>query len=475
MEKQKILIVDDNSNFIESLRKTLKNFHPKDKELEILAAKNEQGAIVLLQENQDIKVMLLDYAMEHEDSGKRIFDFVRKRLKNETIQIIYLTGEVGNSDQRKIVDRDSPNDFINKNPWDSERVKTSIATRLDAYDKLISITAEANTALKEAEIYKSVARKEIEEKMGKGKAISKVFDQIEKYAKTDAPILLEGETGTGKELIANYLWKNSSREEMRILNCGSLSAELADSELFGYKKGAFTGADSDKIGLVKATDKGILFLDEINSLPLEVQVKLLRVIEYGTFIRKGDTEETKVDVRIIAAGNKSFQDLIEKGEFRDDLYERFNRKIYIPTLKERIEDIDHFIDYFLLNESNKQSKKVFISDEARKLLTKNEWERNVRQLKNTIANLVTEVELDKKSKTYIIQPELIKECLQEKGKRKNDVPDNDFSLQTAVDIATKKAILRALEKTSGHNEKAIELLIIARGTYYKEKDRLGIK
>jgi two-component system NtrC family response regulator/two-component system response regulator AtoC len=338
----------------------------------------------------------------------------------------------------------------------------------------VSVTTEANTAREEAENFKSVARKEIEEKMGHGKVIVKVFDQIEKYAKTDVPILFEGETGTGKELIANYLWKNSSRKDMRTLNCGSLSSELADSELFGHKKGSFTGADSDTIGLVKTMDNGILFLDEINSLPLEVQVKLLRVIENGTFIRKGDTTESKVNVRIIAAGNKSFQNLIEKGEFREDLYERFRKRIYVPNLKERIEDIDHFIDHFIDDESNQQGKKVFISKEARKILSESDWERNVRQLKNTIANMVTEVEMDNKTKTFLIRPELVRECLKETGRSKSEIPNNDFTLQTAIDRVTKQAILRALEKTGGHNEQAIKELRIARGTYYKEKERLGI-
>lgn len=473
MQIQKILIVDDHDDFRNSLKELLEDeFLKQGEKLEIMGAKTEGFAKLLLKDNPDIKVTLLDYVMEYDNSGQRIFNFIKEEIKHKT-RVIYLTGAVRETDQKIIEKRDNVDDYINKNPLDIDKIATSINRRLTTYEELERCEIKANAVLKEVEVLKTVVRKEIEEKMGKGKVISKIFDQIEKHAKTDAHILLEGETGTGKELIANYLWKNSLKKEMKTLNCGSLSSELADSELFGHKKGSFTGAVSDEIGIIKATDGGILFLDEINSLPLEVQVKLLRVMEYGTFIRKGYTEETKVNIRIIAAGNKSFQELIDIGKFRDDLYERFTKKITIPTLKERIEDIDHFIDTFLSNESNKQSKKVFISDDARKLLSVTEWERNVRQLKNTIANLVTEVEIDKKSETYIIKLELLKECLQDNRKRKNDVPDNDYTWETAQNIAMKKAIERAMKKGETH-VKAIELLGIAKNTYNDWRKKLGM-
>lgn len=479
MEKQKILIVDDQPNFIASLRRTLNEFKPNGKELEILEATTEQGVIAQLRAHPDIKLLLLDYVIEHEDSGYRVLKSIREILKNKTVQIYYLTGEIGNEDQRRIVDRDSSlglNGFIRKNPWDTEGLKSCITIGIETYDKLVAITSETNAAHEEVEKYKTKLRKDIEEKMGKGKVISKVFDQIEKYANTDIPILLEGETGTGKELIANYLWNHSSRKEMRILNCGSLSPELAGSELFGHSKGAFTSADSETTGILKIIDGGILFLDEINSLPLGVQVKLLRVIESGNCERIGDKKEFKVNVRIIAAGNKPFQELIEKGEFREDLYERFSKKIYIPTLKERIEDIDHFIKCFLNDESNKYGKQVSISDEAQKLLAAHEWKRNVRQLKNAVANLVIEVEPDKKTKTYIIQPELVKEYLQEKHSQdeRDRVLDKDFTWETAEKTAMQTAIKRVLKITNGNNEEAISLLKIARGTYFTWKKKLGI-
>ncbi|MDR0603881.1 MAG: sigma 54-interacting transcriptional regulator, partial [Bacteroidales bacterium] len=482
MKREKILIVDNNQKFIASLSKTLSIFKPKGKELKILTATSEQSAIVLLQDNLDIKVILLAYVMEHEDSGRRIFDFVRKDLKNDIMQIIYLTEGVPNANQQKIVERDSPNDFINKIFEDKNRIQTSIAIGLDNYNKLTGLTAETNIALQKIKNFESAARREIEEKMGKGKVISKVFDKVEKYALSNIPILIEGETGTGKELIARYISTISSTK-MTIQNCSALNPELAYSELFGHKKGAFTGADNDTIGIVKATEGGILFLDEINSLSIKVQIQLLRVIEQGTFIRMGDTSETKVNVRIIAAGNESFKDLIAKGLFRKDLYIRFTKKIYLPTLKERIEDMDYFIDHFLLKESKNQGKKVFISNEARKLLSDFHWEGNVRELKNIIINLVIEVDLiDKQSNQYVITPKLVKECLQDNGDlsnglpneetRKNNLPDNVFAWEKILAITRKEAIIRALIETHGNNEKAIALLGISRITYYRWKKEL---
>jgi DNA-binding NtrC family response regulator len=442
---QKILIVGDNATAIKSMQKTVENFYPSDNRLEILMATSEQGTKILLHENKDIKLILLDEKMENDDAGKQVFDFVRRQLKNNAIQFI----------------------FFDRNGLDSESLKTSIASGLEAYDKEALIIAET-------EVSKTPARKEIETIMGSGKVISKVFDQVEKYAKKDIPILIAGETGTGKELIVNYLLKNSSREKIKIVNCASLSPELADSELFGHSKGAYTGADNETIGILRAIDGGILFWDEINSLPIKVQIKLLRVIEYGTFERVGDMKEFKVNVRIIAATNEPLQNLIEEGKFRKDLYERFTKKIYVPTLNERIEDMNYFIDFFLSLEKDKQ---VFISDKARKVLSEYKWTGNVRQLKNTIINLVIEVELDKKSKKYIIQPELVIECLHEHdGRREDNVLDNsNLNFQIVVDTAKRNVILLALKKTGGNNKEAMLLLGMSPRTYYREKERLGIK
>jgi transcriptional regulator with PAS, ATPase and Fis domain len=322
-------------------------------------------------------------------------------------------------------------------------------------------------------ISKTSLRQEIEYRMGKGKVISEVLDKVEKYAKTDQPVLIEGATGTGKELIANYLCRLSSRKKITV-NCGSLSRELANSELFGSVKGAFTDARDTK-GKVEAADGGILFLDEFNSLPLDVQANLLRLIEHNTFTKVGDIVEHKANVRIIAAGNKSFKESVTRGELRLDLYERFIKTIYVPTLKERIEDIDYFIDRFIAEENKALGKNVSISNAARNFLINCNWPGNVRQLKNFITTLIIEAEMDRQSKKYVIQPQSVRECFNERCQNNFDnIPEDDYTLQTAYDTAEKKAILRALDKTGGNNEKAIELLGVSHGNYYNLKKKLGI-
>jgi two-component system response regulator HydG len=332
---------------------------------------------------------------------------------------------------------------------------------------------------------RNLLRREMENIMGKGKAISEVIDQICKYAGINKPIFIEGETGTGKELVAKYLCELSPWKKMVTLNCGTLSKELAANELFGSVKGAYTDAQN-KQGKVEEAEGGTLFLDELNSLSLDIQVNLLRLIECRTYTKIGDNVERKANIRIIAAGNESFEELVEKGKLRQDLYERFGKIIYVPSLKERIEDIDFFIDRFLAEESKTLDRAVSISDEARKLLVNHEWTGNIRQLKNFVEILVIEVEPDKQSNEYVIKPQLIHSLFNERRqKRSDDIPksdipeeeedDDDYTLQTAHDIATKKAIMRALDKTGGHNGKAIELLGISHGTYYELKKRLEIK
>jgi transcriptional regulator with PAS, ATPase and Fis domain len=344
-------------------------------------------------------------------------------------------------------------------------MKTAIDVQLNNYD---TIAKDSKTAKK------PFLRRDIENQKGKGKVISAVLDMVEKYAGIDKPLLIEGETGTGKELIANYIGRLSGRKVLTI-NCAAISKELVNSELFGSVKGAFTDAQNKK-GFIEAIDGGILFFDEFNSLPLDTQANLLRFIENKTFIKVGDTTLHTSDIRIIAAGNKSFKELVKKGELREDLYARFIKTIYIPTLKERSEDFDYFIDRFIAEANKMQGKTTSISDEARKILESYDWSKNIRQLKNVIEILVIEVEPDKLSKKCIIKPQFVRKCIEENEQKcLDDFPEDDYTLQTAHDVVDKKAILRALNKVNGNNSEAIKLLQISPTTYYKFKKRFEIE
>jgi DNA-binding NtrC family response regulator len=452
---EKILIVDSDRDYVSRLSKVLM----KDNRREVLYSANEEKTLVQLKENPDIKLVLIDdsikrYEFEH------ISNYIKKRIGTK---ILIISDQAGNILESEVI-----------NKLDIDSIKNCIIAQLSDYDKFA----------KYSEISQTSSRQEIEYLIGKGKVISKVLDKVEKYAKMDKPVLIEGETGTGKELIANYLHKLSARKNMVIVNCGILSEELAACELFGSVKGAFTDA-RDRPGKLDAADGGTLFLDEFNSLPLDVQVKLLRFIECGTYTKVGDTVGHHTNARIIAAGNESFKKLVEKGKFRQDLFERFIKTVYVPTLKERIEDIDYFVDRFIAEENKIQGKTTSISNEARKLLTGHEWYGNIRQLKNFITMLVVEVEADSYSKENIIKPQLVWECFDECQQKKtdnspkNDSPEEDYTLQTACEtahaIAAEKAIKRALVKTGGNNNEAIKLLDISRGNYYSLKKKFGIR
>ena len=320
-------------------------------------------------------------------------------------------------------------------------------------------------------IRKLNVRKEIESIMGKGKIMRKVLEIVELYANQDCPLLFEGETGVGKGEIVRYLHSIGTRSEkdLVIMDCSAFVETLIESELFGVKKGAYTDAKEDRQGRIEAANGSTLFIDEINSFPKHLQPKLLRVIQEKEITKVGDNKPIKVDVRIVAASNEKFQDLLRHKRFRRDLYERFIEIITIPTLQERQEDFSFFINKFIKEKSNELSKKnVRISNEAKKLLKSHVYEGNVRQLMNVIHKLVTHVKQGEKGS--IINVAMVKECLlKEIITKKEGEFNDDFTWETALNAARKKAIERALKETNGNHEKAIVLLGISRRTYYEWK------
>lgn len=228
--------------------------------------------------------------------------------------------------------------------------------------------------------------------IGKSQAIYDLLEIVDTAAPTNISVLINGESGTGKEVIANSIHKLSERKHKPFvaINCGALPENLIDSELFGYEKGAFTGAVAQKKGLFEVADTGTIFLDELGEMPLKTQVRLLRVLESGEIVRVGGTESIRVDVRVIAATNKNLLDSIEKNEFRRDLYYRLKAiTIFLPALKDRREDIklllDHFIKQYILH-----NHVIFggIEEEATQILLNHSWPGNIRELKNMIETLL---------------------------------------------------------------------------------------
>lgn len=225
--------------------------------------------------------------------------------------------------------------------------------------------------------------------IGNSKSFQNVFKIVGRVARTTAPVLVSGESGTGKELVATSLHQYSDRrkQELVALNCGAIPENLLESELFGHEKGSFTGAASKRIGRFEQCDKGTLFLDEIGDMPLQVQVKLLRVLQEGTFSRVGGNETLKCDVRIVAATNKNLAQEVTLGNFREDLYYRLNVvELKLPPLRERKEDIPLLAEFFLQKITRKNGMaRIRLSGEAGIFLQQHHWPGNVRELENTMA------------------------------------------------------------------------------------------
>jgi two-component system response regulator PilR (NtrC family) len=294
--------------------------------------------------------------------------------------------------------------------------------------------------------------------IGKSPKMRALFEMIQKVAASQSSVLILGESGTGKELAARSIHTCSPRRSKPFVgvNCGAIPENLIESELFGHKKGSFTGAVSDRPGLFEQAEGGTLFLDEIGELPLLLQTKLLRVLQEREFKRVGDAQTRKTDVRIICASNRDLEALVTVGSFREDLFYRINVvQLVLPPLRERIEDIPLLAEYFCRKyQARGQSAPVTITPGALKALMNNPFPGNIRELENCI------------ERSLIIDPAVISESTlpqQLTGKSAYltadcDIPESGIMLEPLLEELEKKYLLKALEKTGGAKKKAGELL-----------------
>ncbi len=290
------------------------------------------------------------------------------------------------------------------------------------------------------------------------------------YAKSEAPVLILGESGVGKELLARYIHRESGRKGKFVsVNCAAIPENLFESELFGYVKGAFTGALSDKPGLFEEADGGTLFLDEIGELPLSLQAKLLRVLQEGEVRRLGSNRTKKVDVKLVAATNRDLKELVSQGKFREDLYYRLNvLTLKIPPLRERPEDITALTGYFLKKFSSKYGKKVEMTPEALEILLSHSFPGNVRELENLIHRLVI-------TSDGTIKPEDLKDLTDSKSQSPEEIT-LDFSepLPQKVARLEKMMIEEALKRTGYVQTKAAKLLGIDEKSLRYKRRKYGI-
>ena len=313
--------------------------------------------------------------------------------------------------------------------------------------------------------------------IGQSSAMQRIFRMVEKVAESDTTIMLNGETGTGKGLIARAIHEASDRNGKPFIqiNCGATPEGLLESEFFGYRRGAFTGATSDKVGKFEMAKGGTIFLDEIGDMSADLQVKVLRVLEEGEFERVGGNRTIKSDARIIAATHRDLEEEVQKGNFREDLFYRlYVIPIMLPTLKERKSDIPYLISYFLGQFGQKvESPLVEVSDAATKILMNYSWPGNVRELKNLIERLVVLHEGE------VILPGDLPEKLrvenEQAAQRKLDASGNGISFSTAVNEFEKALIISALEKTNWVKNRAAQLLKIKRTTLVEKIKRYNLE
>jgi DNA-binding NtrC family response regulator len=356
------------------------------------------------------------------------------------------------------------------------------AIKMGAYDyvtkpfQMDELVLTVKKALENRLLKKEVVRlkKEVESRyhfhhlIGKSPSMQKIYDLIERISDTSSNVLITGESGTGKELVAKAIHYNGTRKEGPFIavNCAAIPETLLESELFGYKKGAFTDAKSDKRGLIFEANEGTLFLDEITEMPLTLQAKLLRVIEGREVRPLGDTNSYPIDVRIISTSNRDIESSIKQGRFREDLYYRLKViDIEMPPLRERKEDIPLLIQHFITKFSNEFKKNISeVSEDALKLLLNYSWPGNIRELENVIQRAIT------LTRHEIILPEDLPNTMMEE--KDESLIEKGFREKYTVSQLEKEYIRRVLLEVGGNKSKAAEILGLDRKTLYRKLEEL---
>src|SRR5215212_10819599 len=367
--KSRILVVDDEPEIRRSVRMILEYEGYEVVE----AASGPEGVAMAERESPDL--VFLDIKMPGMDGLDAL---QRIKASNETLPVVIISGH-GTVSTAVEATKAGAFDFIEK-PLASERVLLTIRNALDQ-----TRLADENRSLKRAV--------EVRHQMvGESAALRHIWDAIKRAAPTNATVLLLGESGVGKELVARSIHRNSlrSRERFVQVNCAAIPEELIESELFGHEKGSFTGATEKQIGKFEQADRGTIFLDEVGDMSQKTQAKVLRVLQEGEVERLGSARTVKVDVRVIAATNKILEEAIQRGEFREDLYFRLNViPIVVPPLRERREDIPQLVQHFakITAEEHNLKAKRFDSP-AMDVLSRYRWRGNIRELRNTIERVM---------------------------------------------------------------------------------------
>jgi len=448
-QKDTILIVDDEPDNLRVLRINFENSY------DVITAESGKKSVSAVAENTGISAIVMDIKMADMD-GIEAARAIRKI--SPEIPIIFHTGYPGDYDENDIDIGEKPFDYIEK---------------LDSYTKLTRAVRNAVEYynLKQSSLSLTEYAETAYGMIGESPAMQKVFGIMKKIAPTDGKVMIFGETGTGKELVARALHDNSPRKKGRfaIYNCNRRSIDLVESELFGHIKGAFTGAVSDRPGLFEEASGGTVFLDEIGDLDFDTQIKILRVIETGEFKKVGSEAVQHTDVRLLSATHKNLEEMVSRGQFREDLYFRLSGiTINLPPLRERREDIPVLIEKLktkIIAEKNLSEK--ILDPDAVKILTDYDWPGNVRQLQATIENLILLAESD------IIMADEVTEALKLNGEAKPDGRSR-LSLTHQVRAFEKSRIMETLKRNGFNISASARELKIDRSNLRKKIKYYGI-
>lgn len=441
---KKILVIDDDTFMCDLLVN-----HLKQSKFDAQGTYTGSSGVKLVESN-DFDIVLCDYRLPNTD-GYQILQQIKS--KKPLLPVIIMTAYAEVRMAVKLI-KSGAFDYVTK-PIQPEEILQIINKALEIKEGI-----ESTSSFRENFI------------TGNSSAIQKVLEHVKLVAPTDLTVLIEGETGSGKEFIAKAIHYASARSKMPFVavDCGAIPKELANSELFGHIKGAFTGAINNKIGYFEQAKGGTLFLDEVGNLPYENQVKLLRALQERFINKVGDNKTIKIDVRIITASNDDLLKKVEANEFREDLYHRLNGfKIHLPPLRERGEDILEFAGFFIQRANVAFNKNVRgIDDEARRLIFRYKWFGNIRELQNVMNRAVL------LSQTDAIKPDVLPEEIRFNNLQSDSRSSNSFNhgevtaLKEATLITEKEVITNALVEANFNKSKAAKMLNIDRKTLYNK-------
>ncbi len=452
----KVLIIDDNEDILQAARIFLKQH------VSLVHTENDPKSIPTCLKNETYDVIFLDMNFAAgETSGSEGFDWLNKVLELEPSAIVILITAFGDVDMAVRAIKEGAFDFILK-PWQNEKLLATFSAAMNMHKSRL----EAKHLRTRQKQLIADMDQPFHDFIGVSSAMQSVFDVIEKVGATDANVLILGENGTGKELVARALHRHSARSEDVFISVdmGALSETLFESELFGHVKGAFTDAREDRVGRFEIASDGTLFLDEIANLPLTLQAKLLRVVETHSITRLGSNKTTDVDVRLICATNMPIQDMVAQNEFRQDLLYRINTvELQIPPLRERPEDIPLLVEHFLSSYTKKYGKGISrISPATLKKLEKYPWPGNVRELQHAIERAVI------MSEAQVLQPEDF--FLTTPDGKEDGVVFDDYNLE---DIE-KTIIRKVISKYGGNISHAAKELGLSRTSLYRRLEKYGL-